>query len=196
MERQRNETTSQARRGEYGEDVKKTFGFKWRAFVDTKAWREDLRLRSTIKNEKPLDERLEIFDGGAGVSVLRFLFTLKFALTFCFCAEKCLIWLDDLQNKNILQTAKNGNPILFMVKNGNVFWHFTVTPVSGEQPIFTANHYHSLPYITITAFQFSNNLILIYHGIDILQIVLSKFWCPESPLMPVCGNRLVQCWWI
>ena len=48
-------------------------------------------------------------NGGAGVSVLRFLFTLKFALTFCFCAEKCLIWLDDLQNKNILQTAKNGN---------------------------------------------------------------------------------------
>ena len=44
MKRQRNETTSQARLPGIHEDVKKTFGFEWRA-TDA-AWREALRLRS------------------------------------------------------------------------------------------------------------------------------------------------------
>ena len=47
VERKRNVFTSKSSL-EFGEDVKKTFGFEWRAFVGTKAWREDLRLRSAI----------------------------------------------------------------------------------------------------------------------------------------------------
>ena len=53
-------------------------------------------------------------------------------------------------------------PILFMVKNGNAFADLRTTLFSGEQHVFPENHYHPLPYITITDFQFSNNLSLIY----------------------------------
>ena len=39
---------------DFGEDVKKTSGFEWRAFIDTKAWREVLRLRSTKNKSRPM----------------------------------------------------------------------------------------------------------------------------------------------
>ena len=66
--------------------------------------------------------------------------------------------------------AKNGNPILFMVKNGNAFAVYSPKDPANISngslfripTIFYGFHYHPLPYITITAFQFSNNLPLIY----------------------------------
>ena len=59
--------------------------------------------------------------------------------------------------------AKNGNPILFMVKNGNAFAVYFPKDLANISngslfripTIFHGFHYHPLPYITITAFQFS-----------------------------------------
>ena len=57
-----------------------------------------------------------------------------------------------------------------MVKNGNAFAVYSPKDPANISngslfripTIFYGFHYHPLPYITITAFQFSNNLSLIY----------------------------------
>ena len=148
----------------------------------------------------------------------------KFAVT-CFFTLKN-VWFDSIacKTKNILQTAKNGNPILFMVKNGNAFAVYSpkdpanISNVSLFRipTIFYGFHYHSLPYITITAFNSQNNLPLIYCSITVLSNVLSQFWCDqsvlltahdtwihswrsgtsESTLMPISGNLMIQAYWV
>ena len=60
-------TSSQARLTGIGEDVKKTFGFEWRAAVA--AWREVLRLRSTKNKSRPMAAWIFGGDGGSWTRV-------------------------------------------------------------------------------------------------------------------------------
>ena len=114
--------------------MKRTFG----------AWSESLfRLHSPFLPAAKMVEQMRAIRS----SELR----SKLAVTCCFYAET--VWFGSIasKTKNILQTAKNGKSDPLYGKKWQCFLTFLKNS-DFWTTVFAANHYHSLPYITITAF--------------------------------------------